>query len=117
MTLSTEQQILIEQRVTNEAKSVVVAYVLWAFLGGFGAHRFYLGKTGSAVAMLLLTIFSILTMAILIGMFTLIAVGIWVIVDAFLIPGMINNERSKLRDQLTSNADITNAALLNMATI
>ncbi|WP_342621698.1 NINE protein, partial [Pseudomonas aeruginosa] len=24
------------------------AYLLWFFLGGFGAHRFYLGKTGTA---------------------------------------------------------------------
>ncbi|SDG87880.1 TM2 domain-containing protein [Sulfitobacter delicatus] len=117
MTLSTEQQILIEQRVTNEAKSIVVAYLLWACLGWFGAHRFYLDKTGSAVAMLVLSLFSFVTMAIVIGIFTFAVVAIWVVVDAFLIPGMINSERSKLRDQLTSNASITNAAVQNTAAV
>ena len=34
MSISTQEQILIEQRVTNEAKSIGVAYLLWFFLGG-----------------------------------------------------------------------------------
>jgi len=29
----------IEQQVTNRGKSTAVSYVLWFFLGGFGAHR------------------------------------------------------------------------------
>lgn len=33
-----------------------VAYILWFFLGGLGGHRFYLGKTGSAVGLLILTL-------------------------------------------------------------
>lgn len=37
-------------------KSRAVALVLALFLGGFGAHRFYVGKIGSAIAILLLTI-------------------------------------------------------------
>lgn len=35
---------------------LVVALLAW-FLGIFGAHRFYLGKIGTAVTMLILTIF------------------------------------------------------------
>lgn len=40
--------------------SVFVAYLLWWFLGlgSFGGHRFYVGKTSSAVAMLMLTLVS-----------------------------------------------------------
>ncbi len=49
MNLTTQQQMLVEQRVTNDAKSPVVAYLLLIFLGGFGAHRFYLGQTGTAI--------------------------------------------------------------------
>ena len=36
-------------------KSVIVYFLLLWFIGLLGAHRFYAGKTGSAVAMLLLT--------------------------------------------------------------
>ena len=35
-------------------KSRLAVSLLAAFLGGFGAHRFYMGKIGSAVGMLLL---------------------------------------------------------------
>lgn len=38
-------------RFQAQAKSVGVAYLLWFFLGGFGGHRFYLGKTGTAILM------------------------------------------------------------------
>ncbi len=33
-----------------QQKSVGIAYLLWFFLGAFGAHQFYLGKTGRAVS-------------------------------------------------------------------
>lgn len=41
-------------------KSVGVVYLWWFFLGGLSGHRFYTGKTGTAVAMLALTILGIL---------------------------------------------------------
>ena len=67
MGLSTQEQILIEQRVMNEAKSAGAAYLLWFFLGTLGAHRFYLGKTGSGVAQLLLFVLGWLTLGIFVG--------------------------------------------------
>ena len=77
---SVRQQLLLEAK----RNSTGAAYLLWFFLGGFGAHRFYLGKTGSAVGQLLL---------LLLGWIPLflgwIALGIWWIVDAFLIPDII----------------------------
>ncbi|MDB5601129.1 MAG: hypothetical protein JWN71_3173 [Xanthobacteraceae bacterium] len=82
-------------------KSMPVSYLLWFFLGGFGGHRFYNGKTGSAVAQLLLTIFGILLLfAYGLGLLLLFPVWIWVLVDAFLIPGWVKNQNSLLAMQL-----------------
>lgn len=103
MALSTEQQILIEQRITNDGKSAVLAYILWFFVGGLGGHRFYLGKTGSGAAMAALFVVGLLTTVILVGFVLLFAVGIWAIVDAFLIPGMITEQKNELRRQLTQS--------------
>ena len=36
-----------------DAKSLAVAYLLWLFLGWFGAHHFYLGQSGRGVGYLL----------------------------------------------------------------
>lgn len=66
MALSTQEQILIEQRVMNEAKSVGAAYLLW-FPGHFGGSSFYLGRTGSGLAQLALLVVGWLTAAIVIG--------------------------------------------------
>jgi hypothetical protein len=40
---------LIETRLSNEKKSVFLAYVLWFFFGSFGVHCFYLGKPMSGL--------------------------------------------------------------------
>ncbi|MEN5278167.1 TM2 domain-containing protein [Brucella sp. TWI432] len=92
MGLTTQQQMLIEQRVTNEAKSVGAAYLLWFFLWFFSAHRFYLGRPGSAVL-------QILSYFIIVGF-------IWVLIDAFLIPGMVQQQKDDVRRRLTQDAMI-----------
>lgn len=104
MTLSTQQQMLIEQRVTNEAKSTGAAYLIWLFLGMLGGHRFYLGRTGSAVTQLLMFIIGWVTAIIGVGLFILGILGLWVLVDAFLIPGMIQSHKDKVRQDLSMNA-------------
>ena len=71
-------------------KTAVVAYLLWFFLGLFGAHNFYLKRTGVAVAQLILSL-------TLVGM---IVTLVWVIVDAFLIPGWVRNQNNLLATQL-----------------
>ncbi len=83
-------------------KSMGVSYLLWFFLGGFGGHRFYNGKTGSAVAQLLMTIFGLLFLwAAGLGVVLLIPVWIWVLVDAFLIPGWVRAQNMLLATQLS----------------
>lgn len=102
MALSTEQMMLIEQRVTNERKSVGVAYLLWFFLGGLGGHRFYMGKTGTAIAQLVLIVGGLILLPVMVGIPMLAVGAIWSIVDAFLIPGMVRASTDEVRMRLTS---------------
>lgn len=95
--LNVHQQQLVEQRLANEVKSPLIAYLLWFFLAAIAAHRFYLGKAGSAVVMLLLCWVGIFTSFLGIGLVLLAAFGIWWIVDAFLIPSIIDADRHAKR--------------------
>lgn len=106
MTLPTDQQMLIEQRVANEAKSTGLAYVLWFFLGGLGMHRFYLGRPFTGLILLLLVPAGIVMMLSKnhYGAFLVIIGAAWLILDAFLIPGMVNRSRAKVRRNLTNQA-------------
>jgi len=71
-------------------KTALVAYLLWFFLGWFGGHNFYLERTGVAVTQLILSLTVVgLTITI-----------IWVLVDAFLIPGWIRRQNNLLAAQL-----------------
>ena len=79
----------------SSKKSTGVSYLLWFFLGGFGAHRFYLGRVPSGVAQLLLCLLGWLPLFI--GWAVL---GIWWLVDAFLIPQIIEQENGKLIERL-----------------
>jgi TM2 domain-containing membrane protein YozV len=80
-------------RATDSTKSIGVAYVLWFFAGGIGAHRFYLGYIASGVGMLLLSVFAVI-LGILPFLFVfswplLAVLTIWWLIDAFLIPRML----------------------------
>ena len=80
---------------TNQsAKSIGLAYVLWFFLGGFGAHRFYMGKIGSGFGLLGLTVASMILTIFAIGLIGYPIIFIWLLVDAFLIPKWIAAEQS-----------------------
>lgn len=100
MTNDTARQLLIEQRVTNEAKSPFVAYLLAILLWGFGAHRLYLGRYLSGVVMLLLWGLGWLTAPILIGWVPIAFVSLWMLVDLFLIPSMIREDQAVIRQRL-----------------
>lgn len=62
-------------------KSKLSAYLLWFFLGGFSAHRFYLGKIGSAIIYLIT--------------FQLFGLG-WII-DLFILGNMVDTYNLKLQ--------------------
>ena len=71
------------------AKDVGVAYLFLLLLGGVAAHRFYLGRIGSAIAFCCLWWGGWLTSLFIIGIPLLIAAVIWWIVDLFLLPSMV----------------------------
>jgi TM2 domain-containing membrane protein YozV len=92
--LNDMQRLLIEQKITNQMPSVGVAYLLWFFLWPFGAHRFYLGRTGTGIVFVVLSI-------TIVG---LVVTGIWAFVDLFLIPGIVRQRMEVLRSQFTLQA-------------
>jgi TM2 domain-containing membrane protein YozV len=79
-----QQQIVI----SRERKSMALAYVLLIVLGQLGVHRFYLERSGSGFAQLILGIVGWLTIWVAIGILPLAILWIWLIADLFLIPGM-----------------------------
>ncbi len=83
----------VHQQMLFEAnrKSVAATYLLWFFLGMFGAHRFYAGskKTGFIQLALLLSI---------VGWLVLIP---WLFVDLFLIPGIVREHNMQLIEEIT----------------
>lgn len=81
----TEREILImRQEVENRKKSTAATWLLWLFLGEFGAHRFYLGRIGTGIGMLL----------------TFGGLLVWWIVDIFLIPGMLRANQQKIQKEV-----------------
>ena len=81
------------QKVDSVAKKILPAFLLCLFLGLFGAHRFYAGKIGSGVAMLLITVF--------LGWLGigLIITGIWALVDLIII--LVGNFTDKDGNKIT----------------
>ena len=88
--MSLQSEMLVEQKVSNAQKSTGTAYLLWFFLGGFGApllpgenrHGGY--PTDHHTDRLFHPVPLIIT-------------GIWWIVDAFLIPGIIQGHTEQTR--------------------
>lgn len=67
------------------AKSKIVAGLLGIFLGQFGVHNFYLGYTSKAITQLVLTIVGYLLCCIVVGVFIVIGISIWGLVEGIMI--------------------------------
>jgi len=88
-------------------KSRLATTLLAFFLGQFGAHRFYLGKIGTAVTMLALIIIGYVLLIVAaiglspvilaIGYLFVTAVGIWAFVDFIIaVIGKMKDKEGKL---------------------
>lgn len=95
MTISSDAQALMAFQANR--KSVGVSYAFWFFLGAFGAHRFYNGRVGTGIAQLLCLLFCWLIVPAIV-------LGIWWIVDAFLIPGWVRDHNARLMVSLGSTS-------------
>lgn len=87
-TIPTLRNALGQAMAMNGGKSVAVAYVLLLLAGLFGAHRFYLGERGTATALLVVTLTSLLLTTVGIGFFTIGIAIVWVVIDLALVPRM-----------------------------
>lgn len=88
----------------SRKKSMGLAYLLWWLTGSFGGHRFYLGRTGSATAMLCITLTSFVLMFVLIGFFTIFISAVWALVDAFQIPRWVREHNAEVARSLAPAA-------------
>jgi len=91
--LDARELLLLDQEVKNLGKNMVVAYVLWYFLGVFGGHRFYMKKTGSAIAQLILTL-------TVVGA---IVTSIWWIIDAFLLHTWVKDHNRQVEEHVLND--------------
>lgn len=82
--LSAQEMLVLREEVQRRRKSPVAAWLLWFFLGGVGGHRFYLGRIATG----------------LIQLFTLGGIGIWTLIDLFLMSGMLRRNEEDVRDQV-----------------
>jgi TM2 domain-containing membrane protein YozV len=98
--LSSEELQLLSTEMAKKQKSTGTTWLLWFFTGGFGGHRFYLGKTGTAVAQLL----------------TLGGLGIWTFIDLFLLNGMIKDTNDKVENEIIQEIRLYANARKNSAT-
>lgn len=95
--LNAQEKILVDSQVANKAKKSVVAWLLWLFLGAFGAHRFYLKKTGSAVVMLILTL----------TFFGAVISGPWAIIDAFFIQKWVHQSEEEVEKEAVAQIAVS----------
>ncbi len=84
----------IVDRYRNEADATgmtIIVYLVWFFLGNLGVHRMVTGRVGTGMLMLLLHGLGWLTFWFGLGFLIWGFVGLWWLVDAFLIPGWLRD--------------------------
>ncbi|GAA2947789.1 hypothetical protein GCM10010458_36780 [Microbacterium luteolum] len=83
------------------AKTRTAAYWLLILLGGFGAHRFYLRHPGTASMLLVASFVQVLfrldpdPASAIVANVILALVWLWIIVDLFTVPSMVDNANRK----------------------
>ena len=92
--LSSQELQLLASEMDTRKKSTATTWILWFFLGSIGAHRYYLGKIGTGVAMTL----------------TLGCFGIWTFIDIFLNNSMVNKKNTEIESGIISELKLLSNA-------
>lgn len=88
--LSERELLILDSELHRQRKSTLIAYLLWFFLGGLGAHKFYLGRMAAGVVYVII----FLSMwAIPLAVFVL---AIWWLVDLVTIPWQVRAYEERL---------------------
>lgn len=87
MILNPSDQLIVNSEIQKKGKNKLVAYLLLLFLGFFGVHRFYIGKIGSGVVMLLLC-------------WTGISI-VWAVIDLLWLSGAVDRYNKKIENEAT----------------
>lgn len=80
-------------------KSLALAYILWFGCGAVSAHRFYLGFTTLAIVQVSLWFVGWMMVAagIYVALIFPLAAAFWLVVDAFLMPGLCRRANERRR--------------------
>jgi TM2 domain-containing membrane protein YozV len=105
MSMSMGSPAPIREPVFVRAKSRGTAYMLWFFLGGVSAHRFYLGYPASGAVQMAMTplAYALLASGSMLGLAVLLGAGAWLLADLFLIPGLLRKADERARRDATES--------------
>lgn len=82
-------------------KSILLAALLLFLFGGFGAHRFYVGSRVIGCIQLFITLVGLFLGPLGLGFFILVFMAFWVLIDAFLLPGLVRAHNVSLANTLS----------------
>jgi hypothetical protein len=102
----TQRRILVETTIANQKKSAGIAYLLWFFFGGFGAHNWYDGKPMLAGAQMfgyIIALAMYFSGNVIFGGLLFIALGISLILDLCFIPARINAHTERMRESMSDS--------------
>lgn len=91
------------RRFEVERRSTGAVLLLAVYLGGFGVHRFYMGRP-LGLAMLLTYVISIPLCLALVGFVGVAAIVVWVILDLFRIPGWVREYNCLAMERIRSGS-------------
>ncbi|AJD93525.1 hypothetical protein JMA_42080 (plasmid) [Jeotgalibacillus malaysiensis] len=94
--LTTQELQILASETEKRKKSSGTAWILLLLLGSVGAHRFYLGHTGIGIAMVATWIVSWM----LVWVTFLLPISIWILVELFLLSGLVKNENQKIEKEV-----------------